>query len=100
MGFIAGQDCPQVPSADDQHLIDDLGPGGEHEPFRIGVRLRIPWRDLHHFDAGTSQHCIERDGELARPGRGSGTASPAARSPRSNQQVAGLLVVHGPSGLG
>jgi hypothetical protein len=60
MGFIAGQDCPQVPFADDQHLIDDLGPGGEHEPFRIGVRLRIPRRNRHHFDAGTSQYRIER----------------------------------------
>jgi hypothetical protein len=67
MGFIAGQDCPQVPSADDQHLIDDLGPGGEHEPFRIGVRLRIPRRDLHHFDAGTSQYRIERACELPGP---------------------------------
>jgi hypothetical protein len=38
VGRILGQDRPQVPLAEDQHPVGDLGPGGEHEPFRISVR--------------------------------------------------------------
>ena len=30
--------------AEDQHPVRDLGPGGEHEPFRISV---APHRQLH-----------------------------------------------------
>jgi len=37
MGLVLGQDGPQVPLAEDQHLVGDLGPGREHEPFRIGI---------------------------------------------------------------
>ena len=35
--LVLGQDRPQMPFAEDQHLVGDLGPGGEHEPFRISV---------------------------------------------------------------
>jgi hypothetical protein len=31
--------------------VGDFGPGGEHEPFRIGVRARTSGRDLECFDA-------------------------------------------------
>jgi hypothetical protein len=34
---ILGHDQPQMPLAEDQHPVGDLGPGGKHEPFRIGV---------------------------------------------------------------
>jgi hypothetical protein len=34
MGGVLGQDGPQMPLAEDQHLVCDLGPDGEHEPFR------------------------------------------------------------------
>ena len=27
-----------MPFAEDEHPVGDLGPGGEHEPFRISVR--------------------------------------------------------------
>jgi hypothetical protein len=33
-----------MPFTEDQHLVGDLGPGGEHEPFRITV---VPHRQLH-----------------------------------------------------
>jgi len=33
-----------VPLAEDQHPIGELGPDGEHEPFRITV---APHRQLH-----------------------------------------------------
>jgi hypothetical protein len=52
MGFILGQDRPQMPLAEDEHPVGDLGPGGEHEPFRISVRARAARRDLHDLDTG------------------------------------------------
>ena len=41
---ILGQDRSQMPLAEDQHPVGDLGPGGEHEPFRVSV---APHRQLH-----------------------------------------------------
>ena len=35
-----------MPLAQDEHPVGDLDPGGEHEPFRVGVRARTPRRDL------------------------------------------------------
>jgi hypothetical protein len=52
VGRVLGQDCPQVPSAEDQHAVGDLGPGGEYEPFRITVRARAVGRDFRRFDTG------------------------------------------------
>ena len=43
-----GEDRPQVAFTEDQHPIGDLGPGGEHETFRIGIRAR-------GFGAGSSR---------------------------------------------
>jgi hypothetical protein len=62
-----GHHDAQVPFAEDQHPVGDLGPGGEHEPFRIGVRARTPRRDLDRFDAGAGQDRVERGGELPGP---------------------------------
>ena len=42
--LVLGQDRPQMPFAEDQHPVGELGPGGEHEPFRISV---APHRQLH-----------------------------------------------------
>jgi hypothetical protein len=36
--LILGQDRPQMPLAEDEHPVGDLGTGGEHEPFRVSVR--------------------------------------------------------------
>ncbi len=44
MDLVLGQDRPQMPFAEDEHLVGDLGPGGEHEPFRVSVG---PHRQLH-----------------------------------------------------
>jgi len=40
MGRVFGQDGPQVPFTEDQHVVGDLGPGGAHKSFRVGVRPR------------------------------------------------------------
>ena len=39
-GLVLGQDRQQMSLAEDQHPVGDLRPGGEHEPFRIGIRSR------------------------------------------------------------
>ena len=93
MGLILGQDRPQVPFAEDQHPVGDLGPGGEHEPFRIGVRARTARRDLHDLDTGTGQDRVERAGELPGPVP---DQEPEVRGAitQIHQQVADLL--HGP----
>jgi hypothetical protein len=52
MGLVLGQDRPQMPLAEDEHPVGELGPGGEHEPLGISVRTRTPRRDLHSVDAG------------------------------------------------
>ncbi len=56
-----------VSFADDEHPVGDLGPGGEHEPFRVGVRPRAAWRDLAHAHTGVGEHRVERGGELPGP---------------------------------
>lgn len=53
--------------AGDQHPIGNLGTGGEHEPFCIGVRARAPRRDLYWLDAGAGQDRVEGFGELPGP---------------------------------
>ena len=35
-----------MPLAEDQHPVGDLRPGGEHEPFRIGIRAGASGRGL------------------------------------------------------
>jgi hypothetical protein len=47
VSLVLGQDRPQVSFAEDEHPVGDLGPDGQHEPFRESVRARAPGRDLH-----------------------------------------------------
>ena len=67
MGLVLGQDRPQMTLAEDQHPVGDLGPGCEHEPFRVGIRSRTPGRDSHGLDTCGSQEHIEGRGELPGP---------------------------------
>jgi hypothetical protein len=67
VGLVFGHHCAQVPFTEDQHPIGHLGPGGEHEPFGIGVRPGASGRDLHRFDAGAGQDRVKRRGELPGP---------------------------------
>ena len=64
MPGVLGQDAAQVAFTEDQHAVGDLGPGGEHEPFSIGVRARASGRDLRYLDAGPGQGRVEGCGEL------------------------------------
>jgi hypothetical protein len=67
VGFVFGQDRSQVPLAEDEYLVDELGPGGEDKSLGVGVRARTSGRDLHGFDAGAGHDRVERGGELPGP---------------------------------
>ena len=67
MDLVLGQDRPQMPFAEDEHPVGELGPGGEHESFRMSVRSWAPGRDLHSLDTGAGQDCVECLGELPGP---------------------------------
>ena len=41
VGLVLGQDRLQMPLTEDEHPVGDLGPGGEHESFRVSVRPRL-----------------------------------------------------------
>jgi hypothetical protein len=98
MGLVLGQHRPQVPLAEDEHPAGDLGPDGEHEPFRISVRSRAAWRDLHGLDAGISQDRVKRRGELPGPVP---DQEPEVRSavPQVQHRLRICCTVHGPSGF-
>jgi len=63
---VLGDHGAQVPFAEGQHPVSDLGPGGERKPFGIGVGFGISGRDLDCFDAGPGKDSAERGGELPR----------------------------------
>ena len=87
-----------MPFAEDEHPVGDLGPGGEHEPFRISVRARAAGRDLHDLDAGIGQDRVRRRRELPGPVTDQDRA-PAVRSPRSIRRLRICCTVQGPSGF-
>lgn len=64
VGGIPGEDRPQVAFTEYQHRGGGLVPGGEHETFRMGIRAGASGRDLHGFDTGPGQDCVERLSEL------------------------------------
>jgi hypothetical protein len=63
--LVLSQDRPQMPFAEDQHLVGDLGPSGEHEPFRISVRARAAGRGSIGYSVGS---LLGRDPGAVSPG--------------------------------
>ena len=84
--------------AEDQHPVGDLGPGGEHEPLRVGIRLRASRRDLDYFYACVGQDRVERHTKLSGPVTDQ-EPEQVARSPRSISRLRTCCAVHRPSGL-
>jgi hypothetical protein len=94
---VLGENRPQVPFAEDQHPVGDLGPGGEDEPFGVSVRARTAGRDLRCRDAGAGQGRAGGAGELPGP--------VADQEPEVlgviaevHQELRICWLVHGPSG--
>jgi hypothetical protein len=52
--MVPGQDQPQMPLTEDQQPVGDLGPCGEHEPFRASVGLRRRLHPIQMIGTGVS----------------------------------------------
>ena len=98
MALVLGQDRPQMSFAEDQHPVGDLGPDGEHEPFRICVCARATGRDLHRLDTGTGQDCVKRRGELPGPVTDQEPETGGAIT-QIHEGLRICCTVHGPSGF-
>jgi len=82
VGGVTDKDPVQVPFAEDQHAVGDLGPHCQDESLGEAVRPRPARRDLHHLDTRVRQDRIERRRELPGP-IADEEPNRAARSPRS-----------------
>ena len=96
--LVPGQGDPQVSLAEDQHPVGQLGPGGKHEAFRVGVRgglrggiFTVPMPALARTAPKDSVNCPARSRTRNRKS--------AARSPRSIRRLRICCVVHDPSGF-
>ena len=67
VGGVRDKHPVQVPLAEDQHAVGDLGPHCQDEAFGEAVRPRTPRRDLDHLDPCVRQDRIERGRELSGP---------------------------------
>jgi hypothetical protein len=64
---VLGQHPPQLPTADDQHPVQQLPSDGADPPFGVGVGPRRPHRRAQHPDPLGREHRVERGGELGIP---------------------------------
>jgi hypothetical protein len=87
----------QVPLAEDQHPVGDLGSDGQHEAFGVVVRHRALPRNLECFDARVRKDRIERRRGLPGP-IADQEPETGGTSAEIHQQVAGLL--RGPRSVG
>jgi hypothetical protein len=99
VGGIPGKHLAQMPLAEDQHPVGDLGPHCQDEPFGEAVRPRTARRDLDHLDARVRQDRVELCRELTGPVADEEPESGGAFA-EVHQQVAGLLGGPAPVGMG
>ena len=64
---VLGEHGVEVPLAQDQHAVGELGSDGEYEPFGVAVRPGAPRRDLDCREAHVRQYSVERGRELTYP---------------------------------
>src|SRR5258708_34435318 len=97
VGHVRGQDCPQMPFAEDEHPVGDLGPGGEHEPFRKafarGLRDGIFTASMPAAVRTASKDAVNCPARARTRNR-----KPAPRAPRSIRRLRICWGVHSPSG--
>jgi len=97
MGGVRSKHQAQVPLAEDQHPVGDLGSDGQHEAFGEAVRAWTPRRDLDHLNSCVRQDRVERGRELSGPVADE-ESEPADVLAEVHQQVAGPL--GGPGSVG
>ena len=98
VGGVPGKHPAQVPLAEDQHPVGDLGPHCQDEAFGEAVRSRTPRRDLDYLDTRVRQDRVERSRELTGPVADE-EPKPADVLAEVHQQVAGLLGGPRPIGM-
>jgi hypothetical protein len=69
------EDAFEVASVHDQEPVETLGADGADEALGGRVRLRRSHRGLDDLDAFAGEDGVEVPGELAVPGRGSGSGT-------------------------
>src|SRR5687767_363441 len=67
VGGVHGKHLAQVPLAEDQHPVGDLGSDSQHEAFGEAVRPRTTRRDLDHLDTRVRHDRVERSRKLTGP---------------------------------
>ena len=88
----------EVPLAEDQHPVRELGSDGQDEAFGEAVRPRTPRRDLDHLDACVRHDRVERRRELTGP-IADQEPKPGGMLAEVHDEVAGLLGGPGPVGM-
>ena len=89
------QDALEVPTPEDEDVIQTLGANGAHEPLGEGVGSRCPDGRSDHPDALALEHLIERPRELRVP---VAHEEPDVPEPFPDRQVPRLL--GDPGGVG
>ena len=56
---VLGERLAQVPLAEDQHSVGELGADGQHEAFGVAVRAWAARRDLEYFDSCVGHDRVE-----------------------------------------
>ena len=64
---IRGEDPGEVPLAEDQRPVGELGSDGQHDEFGEAIRPRTTGRNPDYLDARIRQHRVERGRELTGP---------------------------------
>jgi hypothetical protein len=93
VGLVLGRDYPQVPLAEDEHPVGDLGSGIEHEPLGEGRRGGVFTASIPALARTASNESVNCPARSRIRNRKS-----AARSPRAIRRLRICCVVHGPSG--
>ena len=90
VGGVLGQHAAEVPLAEDQHAVGDLGADGQDEALGKAVCPRTARRGLDHVDAGIGPDRVERGRELSGP-IADEEPEPGGIVAEVDDEVAGLL---------
>jgi hypothetical protein len=98
-GRVPGKHVAQVPFAEDQHSVGYLGPDGQHNALGESVRPETPRRIFTTSMPASARTASERWRELSGPITDE-EPEPGGVFTDVYDEVAGLLVVQGPSRIG
>src|SRR5918994_5195562 len=97
VGAVSSEDDPQVPLAEDQDAVGEIGSDGQDEPFGEAVRTRTSRWNLHRVDPGAAHDLSKAVVNCPARSR-TRNRKPAARSSRSSSRLRACWVVQAPVG--